>query len=404
MDISSKARLKTKWNPWRMPSVFLAVWLAIVVAGLNLPVPAAGQGRLLSGPYLQAVTADSIYVLVERHSKNPVTVEYGEDAFYGNTAATESVEATTAEPATYVHNVKLTGLKPDTLYHYRVRQDDDSGALQDGAGAQRGGSGSDYTFTTAVEPGTSFRFAWAADFRTGTGVYDAIAAKIRDANPGFLLYGGDLCLDGSYAAFKNEFFRPNELALISEAPFFNATGNHEGWRQNTRAFTQAPASSSGTQGYYSFDYGDAHILVLNNQIPYEVGSAQYNFAQSDLLNTKKTWKIVVAHRPAYCAGGHGEDAGMKAMTAGIFEPARVDMVIAGHSHFYQHNVVNGIHHLVVGAAGAPLYNPGVASYTVKSVRDYNYAIVDVTPTSLHMAAYNDQGKELETIDLVHQPR
>ncbi len=398
MDISPKARLKFRWKPWRTPSIFLAVWLIVAVAGPNLPATATGQGRLLPGPYLQAVTADSIYVLVERDSKNPVTVEYGVDTSYGDTATTESIEATTAEPATYVHNVKLTGLKPDTLYYYTVRQDDGSGVRQNGSGVQQGSSPA-HTFTTAAGPGTSFRFAWAADFRTGTGVHDAIAKRLREANPRFLLYGGDLCLDGSYEAFKNEFFRPDELALISETPFFNATGNHEGWLQNTRAFTQAPASNSGNQGYYSFDYGDVHILVLNNQVSYAMGSPQYNFARSDLESTRKTWKIVIAHRPAYAGGGHGEDEGMKAMATGIFEPNKVDMVIAGHSHFYQHNLVRGIHYLVIGAAGAPLYEPEAASYTVKSVKDYNYAMVDVTPATLHLTVYDDQGKELDIIDL-----
>lgn len=404
---------KTHRKSWLKPFVFLVFLVALLApattAVLELPVLAVAPGRLLPMPYLQAVTTDSIYVLVERDSKNPVTVEYGMDTSYGNTAVTESVEATTSEPATYVHNVKLTGLKPDTLYHYRVRQDGHSGA-------QQGGYSPDHTFTTAAEPGASFRFAWAADFRTGTSIHDAIAKRIKAANPRFLLYGGDLCLDGSYAAFKNEFFRPAEMALISEAPFFNATGNHEGWLQNTRAFTQAPApnpdlrvpvsgtpaSNSGDRGYYSFDYGDVHILVLNNQIPYTIGSPQYNFAKSDLESAKKTWKIVVAHRHAYAAGGHGEDEGMKAMAAGIFEPNKVDMVIAGHSHFYQHNLVRGIHYLVIGSVGAPLYDPGAASYTLKSVKDYNYAVVDVTPTTLHMAVYNDRGMELDSIYLAKQ--
>jgi predicted phosphodiesterase len=75
------------------------------------------------------------------------------------------------------------------------------------------------------------------------------------------------------------------------------------------------------------------------------------------------------------------------------------MVISGHSHFYQHNLVNGIHHLVIGSAGAPLHSPQNASYTVKSIKDHNYAIVDLEPTKLHMVVYNDHGKVLDVIDL-----
>ena len=181
---------------------------------------------------------------------------------------------------------------------------------------------------------------------------------------------------------------------------FNAPGNHEGWKQNTKAFTQAPESKSGTQDYYSFDYGDMHVLVLNNELPLWEESNQYKFAQQDLAGTTKTWKIVVAHRPAYCAGGHGEDPDMKALTTKVFEPNKVNMVLGGHTHFYQHNLVNGIHHMVIGSAGAPLYEPVDAAYTIKSVKDYNFAVVDVTPDTIHMIVYNDKGTVLETIDLV----
>lgn len=74
-------------------------------------------------------------------------------------------------------------------------------------------------------------------------------------------------------------------------------------------------------------------------------------------------------------------------------------MISGRSHFYQHNLVNRIHHLVIGSAGAPLHDPYNASYTIKSAKDYNYAIGDVTPTSLHLIVYNAGGTVLDSFDL-----
>jgi hypothetical protein len=340
-------------------------------------------------PYLQAVTHNSIYVLVETGSAQPVTVEYGKTPDYGERATSEKIEATTASPGRYVHKIKLSGLQSDTLYHYRVFPGETDSA--------------DQTFWTASNPGTNFRFAWMADCRGGISIHDIIAGRIKDANPRFSLYGGDLCSDSSYRSFQQEFFRPNELALIANVPFFNATGNHELWSKNTKAFTQAPDSPSGDQGYYSFDYGDLHVLVLNymEESRHNItGSAQYQFAISDLQSSNQTWKIVACHSPAFCAGGHGEDKVMKVFTKDIFEPARVDMVIAGHSHFYQHNLVNGIHHMVIGSAGAEPYYPKSASYTIKSLKDYNYAIADVSPAALNMTVYNERGVVLDTVNLV----
>jgi predicted phosphodiesterase len=236
-----------------------------------------------------------------------------------------------------------------------------------------------------------------ADSRTNSTVFDAVTNLVSGKQPEFTVIGGDVCVSGAYSAWQSEFFRPNALTLISHVPFFFATGNHEGWATNAMAFTRAPVSASNSQDYFSFDYGDVHILVLDTEVSYAPGSQQYLFAQNDLAASTRTWNIVACHKPAYCSGGHGEDAGMKTMTTNIFEPAGVDLVIAGHSHFYQHNLVHNLHHLVVGTAGAPQYVPTTASYTLRSVQDYNYAIFDVTPSTLSITVYNSSDSVLDTL-------
>src|SRR3970282_1754763 len=67
-------------------------------------------------------------------SHSPPTVEYGETTMYGNMTA--GVDTQHGE---YIHTVELTGLIPDTLYHYRVS--DDGGLWSQ-----------DYTFRTAPAP------------------------------------------------------------------------------------------------------------------------------------------------------------------------------------------------------------------------------------------------------------
>ena len=339
--------------------------------------------RMIMPPYLQAATTNSIMVLVESTTADTVFVEYGSSTSYGHIATTKSFERTSE--GTFVHNVLVSGLLPNTEYHYRMH---DGGSVSE-----------DASFRTAPDPGTPFRFAWLADFRMNVSVHDSIAELAAGYRPVMSLYGGDLCYNSSYAAFKEQFFRPNELALIARVPFYNTPGNHERWSENTRAFTESPASGSGKQEYFSFDYGDVHVLVLNNEVPYNEGSPQFQFAQKDLRQTARTWKIVAAHKPAYCAGGHGEDSLMKVMTTKIFEPNKVDLVLGGHSHFFQHNLVNGVHHFVLGSVGAPLYNPKYASYTIKSAKEYDFGIFDVSPTTLSMKVYNEKNAVLDSLIL-----
>jgi len=361
----------------RKLNVGLLFFISISVFSLSY----SQDGTILMSPYLQGVTTNSIYVLVECSTTDTVVVEYGLTGSYGLRARTESCDTTTN--STYVHNIKISGLSPNTLYHYR--------ALQNGT------TTGEAAFRTAPNPGTSYRFAWMADFRTGVTVHDSIAKRVKEANPVMSLYGGDLGINSKYSSFKEQFFRPQELALIAGVPFFNTPGNHERWTPNTRAFTQAPSSSSGTQEYYSFDYGDMHVLVLNNELPYDEASPQYQFAVRDLSSTTRAWKVVIAHRPAYCAGGHGEDDGMKKLSENVFVPNHVNVVFNGHSHFFQHNLVNGIHHMIIGSAGAPLYDIKTAPYVIKSAKDYNYGIIDVTSSSFNLMVYNNRGMPLDTL-------
>jgi len=332
-------------------------------------------------PWLGGVTNSTVYASLEATNTATATVDFGLTPAYGMSATTTSPGGyTESAGSTYVHNVKLTGLLPNTQYHYRVSQ---------GASVS-----SDYTFWTAPLAGTPAHWGFAADSRSYPTIHDGVAAKIALHNPRMMVYGGDLPDSGTYSAWNSQWFVANQNALNAVSPFVNSPGNHEGWNSLTKAFTQSPA---GDSDYVSFDYGDSHILVLNYMLPYGSGSAQWTFAANDLANTDKKWKIVVDHSPAYCVGGHGEDATMIAMTQQIFEPNGVDLVLAGHSHFYQHNLVNGIHHMVIGSFGAPLAAPGTKAYTVYTEQTTCFGIIDTTPNTLILTTFRGDGSALETI-------
>ena len=64
----------------------------------------------------------------------------------------------------------------------------------------------------------------------------------RKQGPDSVCMAATCALIRHIAMFKQEFFRPKELELIANVPFFLAVGNHETWGANTKAFTQAPAS------------------------------------------------------------------------------------------------------------------------------------------------------------------
>lgn len=352
------------------------------------------RAAVIVGPYLEGATTTNAYVLVECDSTATMTNYYGTTTNYGSTAIT-SVTKSTGAGTTNVHRIKLTGLTPNTLYHYQL--------------VGQGTTSPDYTFRTPVNPGTNFRFVWHADFRSTPAVHDAIAGRIVNTDkPLFVLEAGDTCANGDWAGWHTEFFTGNEKALGRAMPVYPSPGNHEGWGTLPQAYYQSP-DSSGTDGYYSFDCGDLHVIMANFQSAsgYASGSAQYNWIQQDVQASLKPWKIFGTHAPAYTYGGsgaHAGDANFQAITSNLLQPNGVKVFLAGHNHFYQHNLVNGIRHLTVGSGGAPLYTiASNATYTVKTIKDNSYLVADVTPTTLHMVIYNNIGTVLDTIDLSKLP-
>lgn len=337
-------------------------------------------------PYVQAVLPNSAYILVETDTPDTVTVNYGLTPGYGLVAKTEFQLLTDNIPVTYVHRIKLNNLQTNTKYYYNAVQQN---SISEGA-----------SFMTAPISNTSYSFCWMADCRSGISIHNQITQLLRLQNPRFSIYGGDLCYEPSYNYWKTEFFTSEEQTTISQIPFYAIAGNHEGWTTNTKAFEQNPHSDSTAPGYYSFDYGSVHFTAINVMVNYSFGSPQYSFIANDLASTNKRWKIVVVHNPPYCTGGHGEDSLLVTMAQNLFVPNNVDLVIAGHSHFYQHNLVNNIHYLIIGSAGAPLYQPDSAYYTLKSVQDYCWGLIDVSPDILTVRVYNNYGLKLDSLSIL----
>jgi hypothetical protein len=230
-----------------------------------------------------------------------------------------------------------------------------------------------------------------------------MAGLIASHKPRMMVYGGDPCGGPQWNSWNTEWFVANQNALNATTPFVNAVGNHEKWETLTKAYTQSPnGDGENGQGYFSFDYGDAHILVLNNEVDYSQGSDQWNFAAADLAASNRQWKIVAFHRSAYVAGSdtHGENAGMIAMTTQVFEPNGVDMTLSGHSHLYQHNLINGIHHMVLGTFGVkPLRPGGEADYTVTTETTRNFGIIETTANTLTLTSYREDGSVIEVIQI-----
>ena len=57
-----------------------------------------------------------------------------------------------------------------------------------------------------------------------------------------------------------------------------------------------------SNGRYSFDVGNMHVVMMLTELPCGAGSAQYEWLQADLATVNRSltpWLVVTGHRPMY---------------------------------------------------------------------------------------------------------
>jgi hypothetical protein len=278
--------------------------------------------------------------------------------------------AVKSAPALRMEYTRLSGLQPNTRYDYE-------------AGGQKG---SFKTPPTGVEP---FRFVLYGDVRTRHDVHRrVIAAILKTGIPDLVVHSGDLVENGQDSALWANFF-DIERDLLRQTAFFPSLGNHERNSEEFYAYFHA------RQPYYSFNWGNAHFAVINSDIANVSTSKierdafwalQTKWLEEDLAaNQKADYRFVLAHHAPFTAVERRQR-----VTAGLF----------GHDHNYQHYLKNGVHYVVSGGGGAPLYdvNKPDPAITQKVVSIENFVSVSVNGKTAKVQAIDIDGKVLEEFE------
>lgn len=107
---------------------------------------------------------------------------------------------------------------------------------------------------------------------------------------------------------------------------------------------------SGTEQYYSFDYGNVHVVSLDSQLSARDATqraAMREWLIDDLASNAADWTIVIFHHPPYSKGANhdSDDADtrtfdlpqkdMREEFVPVFDQYGVDLVYGGHSHSYE---------------------------------------------------------------------
>ncbi|MHA1691241.1 MAG: metallophosphoesterase, partial [Candidatus Heimdallarchaeaceae archaeon] len=239
------------------------------------------------------------------------------------------------------HVVEATNLQSDTVYKYRVGN---------------GESWSDeYNFKTGRSDGARF-IAWG-DSRTNRDERVKIVNAVSKINYEFSVFDGDLVGAGREIGQWYDWLKDFTPA-IRETPFMPVLGNHEKNHSHYYNIFSLP----GREEFYSFNYGPVHFVALHTCVEDYGGSLdeQAEWLRNDLdAHSEYPWTIVVQHRPPYSSSvryHNGDTEDLLTTLVPIYEEYGVDMVIAGHDHWYERLESNNVSYVVAGSSGAPLYS------------------------------------------------
>ena len=208
---------------------------------------------------------------------------------------------------------------------------------------------------------------------------DEATAALLDDIPGTVFTLGDNVYPSGTLAQYNACYEPSWGR--HRARTRPAAGNHEyDIAGDVGHFGYFGASAGpADKGYYSYDAGSWHVVVLNSNCSFAggcgAGSAQEQWLRADLAAHPANCTVAMWHHPRYSSGGsHGSNTFMQPFWQALYE-AGAELVLAGHDHHYERFApMNG--------SGAPDGAFGLRSFVVGSGGFSHYALGTVAPNSL----------------------
>ena len=316
------------------------------------------------------------------------TIAWGTDISY-STGSAQTYEYGNDHQHTYT----ITNLIPGTKYYYRVsvNQEIHTGSFR----------------SAPADDTTAIKFFAYGDTRSNPGVHNQVAAAIvasfteDEESQTMILASGDLVNNGNYESdWDNQFFDPSYThiqEMLASLPFQPCMGNHEGAGILFKKYFPSPFVAGR---YWSFDYGPAHFVVVDQYVPYGPGSAQLNWIEDDLATTDKPWKFMYLHEPGWSAGSHGNNSSVQNYIQPLCEEYNVSILFTGHNHNYARAIVNGVQHVTTGGGGAPLYQPNSSYPNIVAVsRSYHYCKIEINDNILSFTAMTPSGNVIDSFTI-----
>ncbi len=354
------------------------------------------------------------------------------------------------------HILTLSTGSPSAIYYYRVVSGNSEWPL--GSFRSCGSAYNELPFTFLV-----YGDSGADGERTNLphGVPGANQRAIRDlleaffdpnsgvgstyGRPDFLLHTADVICDYPPKDWFDRQFFGFYHNVILQAPIYTSIGNHDAQKYGKANYLEAmvlPAGSQqGGERYYSFNWNNVHFFCLdttdeqgNSAGVWDPAGPQAAWLEADLeaMHNRQAWIIVFFHHPPYADPPHDpeENVWQLRQLFDVFRAHHVDLVFAGHSHFYErtyalltkgatdpgeeHRISDPLHSrnnspgppgtifVTTGGGGRPLNDPGDPQdvpWLAKGLKSFHVVRVRVSGRTLRLTMIDKDGVARDTIVL-----
>ena len=356
-----------------------------VAEATKVTVLADAGGTAYDGIHLNAAvsssTAQGISWLSGIGTAGKAVVQYrvkGTDAWQTADGTCTLTGFSTSKSAAYTNAAQLTGLTAGTDYEFRVG---DGATWSEPQSFRTRAAAQDTTSFVVMGDTQMTGNPDSEEDKASIAVLEKLGdlAEKQGRQIDFGLQTGDYVDNGSnyamWAEMQNAF-----SAAFPGVSFFHALGNHEYYGDASGRISADLLQLPG-KDYYSVEYGDVYVAVINNSADLTEACA---WLRQDAAQSTCMWKVLSIHQPPYYTNAkNGGSEKFHELIPSAAEAAGIDAVFSGHDHSYAR---------IMARDGAAVTENGVTYFICGDLgeksRDQNYAI-----SSDFDYAYCEQGYE-----------